>query len=403
MFSFCCLTLSFLYFKGGTKHPAFCKTPVVMSKPARREKPQRKKKKKKIKTDPMFNVSFPLHQGAMLLERTSFRKVKVLEVTPSSLSEPDPVSSLPDSELKCVEASFENSDAERPSGLQTSHLKRHLCEEDADSGKYVPRTKITVTVFQDAEGSDGVHFNQSSKEREAEDFMVYGERNYRRGDGSQGLLKDWQSENVQAQRGGAFPAASHDEDWRPYKPYDRQEESNPNGWYGSAPVPTRVEDMRQMNGNNTTSCSAQHYHPPDQQMAWGVAAYGTGATWGHPNLPGDVAAFIEVARTNVQMHPMHGGSVSSEPGASFYETHPRQTGFNWYPQNYTAAPAALQVGHVNQMFNCQNTGPTAHPAWYGAEPVGEQLNRAWMQPNAFTQPGPAVYYTTGSFQNWGPD
>ncbi|XP_013861204.1 uncharacterized protein LOC106515772 [Austrofundulus limnaeus] len=379
--------------QGVTKHPAFTKIPVVMSKPAKREKPKRKKKKKKKKTDPMFNVSFPLREGAMLLERTCFRKDSVFEMASPSLSDPDPVSSPLDTELKCDEASFENNDAEGSSDLQTCQLEQDLRKEDVDSVKYVPETNIIVTVFQDAEGSDGVNFNQSGKETEAGDLMVYG-----RQDGSQRPFQNWQSENVYAERGGTFPAASHNEDWRPYKPYYRQEEGSPNGWYSSASVQTGVEDMRQMNGNYTTSCSAQHYPHQDQQMAWGDAGSGTGGTWGHPDLPSEVDSFIEAARTNVQT--MHRGSIASEPGVSFYETDPRQTGtglgFNWYyadPQNYNTQPAAVQVGHVNQMFNCQNTGPSTHPAWYGA----------FMQPNGFSQPGPAVYYSTGSFQNWGLD
>lgn len=377
-----------VHFKGVTKHQAFTKIPVVMSKPAKQEKPRKKRKKKK-KTDTLFNVSFPLRKGAMLLERTIFRKDKVLAMM-SSLSDPDPVSSPPDSDLKCDEASFENDDAEGSSDLQTSQLLRDRREDDVDSGKYHPETNITVTVFQ-----DGGNFNQSDKETEAEDLMVYG--------------KDWQSENVQSQTGGPFPAASHDEDWSPYKPFYRQEGGNPNGWYSSASVQTRVEDMRQMNGNNTTSCIAQHHHHQGQQMAWGAAGSGTGGTWGHPNLPSEVTSFIQAARTNVQTHLMHGASVSSEPGVSFYQTDPGQTGtglgFNWYyadPQNYTTQPAAVQVGHVNQMFSCQTTGPGTHPAWYGSEPATEHGYGALMQPNGFIQPGPAVYYSVGSFQNWVP-
>lgn len=378
------------------------KITVVMSNQAKREQLQKKRKKK---TNTKFSVSFPFHKGAMLLKRTSFNQDNVLEVS-SPLSGLDQMSSPGDRELKRDAAYFENVNAEVSSNLETSQLEQDLCEGDVDSGEFVPKTDIKVTVFQDAEGRDGVHFTQSDKETDTEE--EHGGRTYGRQQGAQSLFNDWQNEDVQAEREGLFPAVSHDEAWCPYSSNYRQEEGSSDGWYSSASVQRRDNGSRQNSENDTTPPAVQQYHHQSPQMLWNHS--GSGSMWTHQDLPVDVASIIEAARTNVETHSAHSGSVSSQHGVSFHEPEPRQTPFNSYytdPHSYMTHSAARQAGYVDQRVNSQNTGPSTNPDPYGTYPASSGHSwGAWMPPNAFIQPAQAVYYEASSevyFRTWGPN
>ncbi|XP_017282093.1 uncharacterized protein si:ch211-199g17.2 isoform X2 [Kryptolebias marmoratus] len=372
--------------KGVTKPLMPTEIPAVTSKRAKREKPRKKRKKK---TDPMFNVSFPLRKGAMLLERTSFRRDNLLELAPSLLPERDQISLPAGGGLKCDPAPFESCDAKGPSGLQTSQLEQDLCDGDVDPGDYVPETHIKVTVFQDAEGIDSVHFKQPSRETETEDHMVYGGRWH----GPQRLYEDWQNEDVPAQSEGLFPAVSHSGDWCPYKSYYRQEDDS-DRWFSSASAQTSVDESRQMEGN-LNSCAVQRHRRQNRQMAWDSAGSGSGSVWGRPDLPGEVASFIEAAQTNVRTHSAHGGSVPPQPGVRFHETEARFNCYYTEPQHRMTRSTA---DRVSQRSNGQNTGPGTNRKRYGAYPVsrGEGVGGTSMQPNAFIRPGQAAYYGAGS-------
>ncbi|XP_037549150.1 uncharacterized protein si:ch211-199g17.2 [Nematolebias whitei] len=386
--------------KGVTKP---MKNTVVMSNQAKGEKPQKKKKKKKTNTK--FNVSLPFHKGAMLLKRTSFNQDNLFELT-SPVSDLEQILSPGDRELKSDSAVFENANAEVSSNLQTSQLEQDLCEGDVDFDEFIPGTGIRVTVFQDA---DGVHFTQSAKETETKEEHTG--RTYGRHHGAQSLFRDWQNEGVQAKGEGLFPAVSHDEAQCPYNSYYRREEGGSDGWHSSASVQTRVDGSRQSD-DNTTPPAVQHYHHQNQQRVWNDS--GSGSMWAHRDLPGDVASIIEAARTNVETQSVHSRSVSSQHGVRSHESEPRQTpsglsfnGYYMHPQSYVAQSAAGQAGYVDLRVNSQNTGPSTNPGSYGTYPASSgDVWGAWMQPNAFIQPGQAVYYGASSdvyFRTWGPN
>lgn len=368
-------------------------------------KPQKRKKKK---TNTKFNVSLPFCKGAMLLKRTSFNQANLLDLT-SPASDLEQISSLGDRESKHDNAAFENVNAEVSSNVQTSQLDQDLCEGDADFNEFIPKTDIKVTVFQDADGRDGVHFTQSAKETETKEERAG--RMYGRHHGTQSLFRDWQNEGEPAKHEGLFPAMSHNEVQSPYNSYNRREDGGADGWHISASVQTRVDRSRQKSDNNTTPPAVQHYHHQNQQAVWNDC--GSGSTWAHRDLPGDVASVIEAARTNVEMQSAYSCSVSSQHGVRFHESEPRPTSsglsFNCSytdPQSYMAQSAAGQASYVDLRVNSQNTGPSANPDPYGTYPASSgHVWGAWVQPNAFIQPEQVVYYGASSevyFRAWGP-
>ncbi|MEQ2241963.1 hypothetical protein ILYODFUR_030785 [Ilyodon furcidens] len=194
------------------------KISLVMSK---RAKPMKKRKKKKNKTNTMFNVSLPLGEGDLLLERRSFI------VNRSSSSKLEPITSP--SEI--VENGFLADNPVNPvdtdSEPQTSQPKQHLYQEDAESTEYMPERHITITVFQDRDGSVD---NQSGQNKPM---------------GSQECSsEDWKHEGLQSQSGGLFVARPLEE-WSPYNSYYVKQKIGTDLWYSSASAGAREEALRQ--------------------------------------------------------------------------------------------------------------------------------------------------------------
>uniref|UniRef100_A0A1A7XWJ9 Uncharacterized protein n=1 Tax=Iconisemion striatum TaxID=60296 RepID=A0A1A7XWJ9_9TELE len=332
---------------------------------------KRKKKKKKRKTNTMFNISLPIHKGAVLLERTSFDEENLLEQPSSPLFDPGPV--LPPADCNTSEIHQE----EIPSEMESFQLKQQV---DEGYGGYAAEEQIKITVRQDT----------------SENFHQLVEREYDgRGSGEKSgynRYEDWLNEDTQNER--PFPPESHGNDW--FDSRYRHEGGDPGLWF-RLKQPSRQARNRNRS-RNTHSGSVQYYRRQHQhQMAWADGGPRVGSPWRHPDLSSQVSSFIETARTNMQTHsghaPAYGCSISEPSFMSWnqYDYSQYQTA----PQGYTTPSENYQISQINQ------TSYNTDPIQLSAPPVssgGYEEAADWgsMHPNAFIQSGQAVVYGAGS-------
>ncbi|MEQ2191550.1 hypothetical protein XENOCAPTIV_030303 [Xenoophorus captivus] len=343
------------------------KISLVMSK---RAKPMKKRKKKKNKTNTMFNVSLPLGEGDLLLERRSFI------VDRSSSSKLQPITSP--SEI--VENGFLADNPVNPvdteSEPQTSQPKQHLYQEDAESTEYMPERHITITVFQD---TDGFVDNQSGQNKPM---------------GSQECSsEDWKHEGLQSQSGGLFVAGPLEE-WSPYNSYYVKQKIGTDLWYSSASAGAREEALRQERELMEVNLSSVQLHQTPQP-SWGEEGPHTDSIWEHQVVP-----YLKAARINMEPYPGHipGCSISSDSrglghGTEPVQTHTEFTTDQMAPQCYTTPSTTFEVTPIQQrlMFYANHGAlPWANPNFM--HPVTDHGGGGWTQTDASMQPRQAVPY-----------
>ncbi|XP_032436556.1 uncharacterized protein LOC116731136 isoform X1 [Xiphophorus hellerii] len=370
---------------------------VAMPEQAKRMKPMKKKRKR---TNTMFNVSLPIGEGELLLERRSFDTDHLYE-SPASPSSKSDVATSPSEVLETkspIDSPVDIIDIQLE--LQTSQLEQQLYQEDTDSGDYMSEKHITVTVFQGEDGYVGDNLPGLNKLRGSQECSS----------------KDWTYDDLQAQNGGHFAAGAHSEEFSPFDSYYREGSCGTNIWYSSASAGAEREALRLERESNEIISSYEKQRQ-NQQPSWSDAGFHTGRVW-EQQVP-----YLKDARINVETHsgdiPVYRGSFLLDPRGQVHETEQRQaqtyTKFTTdYHQTasqlYTPPSTALEFNPIQQrlMFHAcydassrASQGPllrTTQGALLRTNPnfmypVTDGAGWGWTQADAFIQPGQSACYT----------
>lgn len=339
---------------------------AVTAKQARRVKSMKKKRKK---TNTMFNVSLPSGEGELLLERRSFGMDRLFESSESRSSQLDSPTSPPDLDETRSVTDNPADPSDTHLEMQTPQLQEHLHLEDANTDEYMSK-HITVTVFQDGDGSvgdnvSGLNHLSGSREHSSEDLR-YGD--------------------LQTQWGGSFPARPHSEEFSPYNPYYKELSCGSDLWYSSASAGAKGQASSVELNSSFFPCHQ------NQQPSWSDS---------HPDIErmweNEVVPYLKAARINVTSHsehiPVYMGSLSSTPRGPVHETEQRRaqtyTDFTadhhlTAPQFYTAPPTAYEVSPVQQrlMLHAHHDAlPCTNPNFM--YPVTDYGGSGWTQADAF--------------------
>lgn len=328
------------------------------------------KKKKRKKTNTMFNVSLPIGEGELLLERRSFRMDRLFESSESPSSKLDPFTSPPDLDETRSVTDNPADPIDTHLEVQTPQLEEHLYLEDADTGDYMSKKHITVTVFQDGDGYvgdnvSGLNYVSRSQDSSSGDLR-YGD--------------------LQTQWGGSFPARPHSKKFSPYNSYYKEASCGSDLWHSSASTGTKGQ-ASSVELNST-------YFPwhQNQPLSWSDSHPDMHRMWENQVVP-----YLKAARINVTSHsehiPVYMGSISSTPGGPVQETEQRRaqtyTDFPTdrhltAPQFYTAPSTAYEVSPVQQrlmLYAYPNASPCANPNFM--YPVTDYGGSGWTQADAF--------------------
>ncbi|KAM4550398.1 uncharacterized protein V3H82_019510 isoform 2-T3 [Fundulus diaphanus] len=316
------------------------KISVVMPRREKWVKPMKNKKKRK-KTNTMFNVSLSIGKRELLLERRSFGIDRLLASPESPSSKLEPTASPTEMvETGCL-ADDPVDPVDTDSELQTSQLEQQLYREDADSGEYMSKRHITITVFQDRDGDVGDNQSGQNRPRGPQDCV----------------RRDWKHGDIQTQSGGLVPARPPSEVWSPYHSYYLEERSGADLWSPASAGVNQAASRREGEFDVMNSSSAwQHHQHQNQQPSWAEAHTHTDSMWEHQVVP-----YLKAARISMLTHsghmPVPRGSISSDPRVLVDE--PEQSQAQTYseftaghhhtaPQCYSTPPATFEVSPIQQ-------------------------------------------------------
>ncbi|XP_037651042.1 uncharacterized protein LOC119503367 isoform X1 [Sebastes umbrosus] len=397
------------------------KCAVVPSKSA-------KKRKMREVTNPVFNVSLPLNEGSMLLERSSFSRDSLPVSTAYSTPSDSDLVPSPESQSQGCELDYDTGSITVDDAEHTSQLQQDLYSGDGDAGQYMEPER-NVTPYQEVDGylNDDEYFNQSEDTTGANYQRVSGENNYNGQQGSQErsrFYKEWQNDGPQTQHEWLSPAASYTQDWSSYNSSYGRDAGCTEQWYNSSSQSKVGTGVSREGQNGMSSDAAQHYYqqqPQNQYMAQDHTSLQTGGVGQH-GLSSELAAYSGADRINT--HPYlgdpraHNGSIALEPRMQFLEFEQRRLQtymeftfghFQTASQSYMTQPTAHQafhVGHGMMSYPNYNNEPTnpdqpfPHPVsgWGGGE-VGSG-GGGMSQSNAFIPPGQALYYGANTDLNF---
>ncbi|XP_054461339.1 uncharacterized protein si:ch211-199g17.2 [Anoplopoma fimbria] len=329
--------------KIAVKGPSVIKTSneVMLGKcaalPSQRPKTMTAKRKMKKGTTTVFNVSLPITQGAMLLERISFSMNSLPESSAYPPSFGLDLTPLPESQSEGCELDYDTGPFESNHAEHTSQLKHDLYGGDADAGQHMePERKVTVTPYKevDAYFNDNEYFNQSEDLTVTKYQKVYRENNYTGQHGyqersSQRFYYEYPNEGPQTQHEWKSPAVSYTQDLSSYNSYYGRETSSTAQWNNST-SPRNIGTRDLSKGHEMNSDVRQQYYyqqAQNQSMAQGPSGLQTGSAGQH-GWSGGLAAHSEAAWINI--HPClgvplaHRGSIASEPTVPLLQTEQRR-------------------------------------------------------------------------------